>query len=476
MRAGFVKHLPWRVLAVVALTALLIPVSAWTQQSATPEKPQTPGPDPQRDGDRTDSRLSEESSSKLPEESSSQGSTIAPVVTNLPPLRELGRARSLQATQRSPLQVGPIYVSSASYLHAMGNGLQFNEQTNVVGSRRSTADFFRTSLVLDHYFSRKRLTFQYQPQLVIFNGQVLQDLSSHSFTFDTEFLLSPRMSLAVSDSYSSVNYKYLTGDFAVDSDFTSGNTANKAFLVNPTRFVSDNLSVTLNYQMSPRDVLAVRPKFHYEHTSISGLPTSSFGYGSEVSWNRTLDQRRSVGVTYTAEERKFNRVLSNTFLQSLSGNYSYRWSSQWLVSGSLGAGTDTDNSRRRWTVTGGASLIRNFRRSEMAVVYYRGYSVGGPFITNRETDRIDVGYSTQLSQRWRVGTSFGHQGENTIPNNLSGYYAAAQTAFRLTPRVSWVANLGYRWLQGGNVLLSGSLGHYFFSTGITWDSQRQGSY
>ncbi len=112
----------------------------------------------------------------------------------------------------------------------------------------------------------------------------------------------------------------------------------------------------------------------------------------------------------------------------------------------------------------------------MAVVYYRGYSVGGPFITNRETDRIDVGYSTQLSQRWRVGTSFGHQGENTIPNNLSGYYAAAQTAFRLTPRVSWVANLGYRWLQGGNVLLSGSLGHYFFSTGITWDSQRQGSY
>src|SRR5712691_12696854 len=116
MRAGFVKHLPWRVLAVVALTALLIPVSAWTQQSATPEKPQTPGPDPQRDGDRTDSRLSEDSSSKLPEESSSQGSTIAPVVTTLPPLRELGRARSLETAQRGPLRAGPIYVSSASYV------------------------------------------------------------------------------------------------------------------------------------------------------------------------------------------------------------------------------------------------------------------------------------------------------------------------------------------------------------------------
>jgi len=476
MRAGIVNHLPLGLLSVVALTALLIPVSAWAQQSATPEKPQTSGSDPQRDGDRTDSRLSDESSSKLSEESSSQGPTIAPVVTYLPPVRELGTARSLQTTQRSPLQVGPIYVSSASYLHAMGNGLQFNEQTNVVSSRLNTADFFRTNLVLDHYFSRSRLSFQYQPQLVIFNGQASQHVSNHFFTLDTYFLLSPRMSLSVSDTYSSTNYKYLTGDFTVDFDSTTGNTANKPFLVNPTRFVSDNLSATLNYQMSPRDVVAVRPKFHYEHTSISGLPTSGSGYGSEVSWSRTLDQRRSVGVTYTAEERKFNRVLPNTFLQSLSGNYSYRWSSQWLVSGSLGAGTDTDNSRRRWTVTGGASLIRNFRRSEMAVVYYRGYFQGGPFITNRESDRIDVAYSTQLSRRWRVGTSFGYERENAIPTNFSGYYSAAQTAFRLTPRLSWIANFGYRWQQGANILLSSSRSQYFFSSGITWDSQRQGSY
>jgi len=477
MVAGMIKHLLWNFVGVVVLSYLFTPASAWAQQSATPEKPQTSGSDPQRDRDRTDSRLSDESSSKLSEESSSQGPTIAPVVTYMPPVRELGTARSLQTIQRSPLQVGPIYVSSASYLHAIGNGLQFNEQTNVVGSRLNTADFFRTNLVLDHYFSRSlRTSFQYQPQLVIFNGQVLQDLSNHFFTFDTYFLLSPRMSISVSDTYSSANYKYLAGDFTLDFDSTTGNTANKPFLVNPTRFVSDNLSATLNYQMSPRDVLAVRPKFHYERTSISGFPTSESGYGSEVSWNRTLDQRRSVGVTYTAEERNFNRVLPNTFLQGLSGNYSYRWSSQWLVSGSLGAGTDTDNSRRRWTVTGGASLIRDFRSSQMAVVYYRGYSQGGPFITNRESDRIDVAYSTQLSRRWRVGTSFGYQRENAIPINFSGYYSAAQTAFRLTPRVSWIANFGYRWAQGANVLLSSSRGQYFFSTGITWDSQRQGSY
>src|SRR5713101_968967 len=101
MVAGMIKHLLWNFVGVVVLSYLFTPASAWAQQSATPEKPQTSGSDPQRDRDRTDSRLSDESSSKLSEESSSQGPTIAPVVTYLPPaVRELGTARSLQTTQR----------------------------------------------------------------------------------------------------------------------------------------------------------------------------------------------------------------------------------------------------------------------------------------------------------------------------------------------------------------------------------------
>ncbi len=467
MRAGVVKHLPVRLLLEVALAVLFIPLAGWAQQGGSAGEGQPSASEPEREATQTDANQPGESSSSQPAKT--------PIATlNVPPVREIGKARSLGRT-RSPLQLGPVYVRSASFFYTVGDGLQLDTENNQVRKGTNNVGVFLTNIVYDTPLRRSRLVFQYQPRLAIVNGQVQRDLSTHAASLDATRLLSRSWSLAFNNTYSSTNSRVLYGDFFLDVDTVTGSTLQRSFLETPSRWISDYAQLTLDYQMSARDRLSIEPRFIYYHTSLSSLPTSSYTYGGTLSWDRTLSRTRGFGLFYMLERRQFSRLLPTTFYQAIGAGYAQQLTPTWRINISLGAGTAADRSGRQWTVTGNASLFKNFRRSLLTLAYYRGNDFGGVLI-NRYADRADVAYGIHLTRRWHAGTAVGyHRANRVVEGTLAGLYATTQATYRVSPRVSWFMVYGHRWQEGGSRdLIPGR--RNFFATGIRWEVHPQESY
>ncbi len=463
MYAPTLEQLPYRFFRVLGVVFLLIPLSVWAQESSS--KPGST--DPNRDTDQAQA-------DQNAQESSSQQAYVPRPNPVAPPMFELGRARSLQA-QRSPLQVGPIYISTMSYLHILGTGLQL-DSNNQVKQGINNLDLFRTLIVFDRLIGRSRVALQYQPQVTMLNGQVLKDLTNHVFSFESHYLLSPRWTMTLNDVYSYTSGHIVYGDIALDVDTLTGRAVGQSFLDSPHRYISNYAQAAFTYRLNVRDTISIRPDFTYDNTTLSSLPTSSYTYGAEFDWTRALSARKSFGLYYSGQRRTFTTAaFPNTFFQNFGSSYSYRFGRSWQMRASLGAGTAVDKNRQEWTITGNLGLMKTFRRSSLSLTYYRGNSFG-PFVTNTFSDRLDFGYGVLLSRRWRVSTSAGYQHVNASGQALAGYYGTIQTSFQLLPRVSWVANFGRRWENGQNLSFFPQRGRTFFSTGLTWDASRRAAY
>ena len=461
------KQLAIECVVALSLVLTLIPGAGWAQQSSSSSS-------------SSGARAGEDRPGAPPEagnagESSSQSAAEAPApIPNQLQVQGLGKA-SLLRRDRSPLQYGPVYVDSALYFFAVGNGLRIDSTTNRLSKGVNTANVFNTNVVFDHLFGRNRVAVQYQPRVVTLNRQTQQDLSSHAFSVDGAHMFSPRWSLSFKNSYSYRQGRLLYGDSYVDVDVVSGNALQTPFVETRSVFISETNLALLSYQMSARDRFTFEPRFNYSHASFLSAPTDSYTYGSEFGWDHALSQTQSVGLSYSWQERRFSSNLTNTTYQAIGTSYSQQLANTWHFRATLAAGTAADRGERLWTVTGGLSLLKNFRRSLASVNYYRGNDFGG-LLTNRYTDRADATYNLRLTRRWQLGGATGYYRAPRTTETVSGSYATAQVGYQLSPRVSWVATFGHKWQVGRTTDLLFSGGRSYFATGLRWEAHPQVPY
>jgi hypothetical protein len=312
---------------------------------------------------------------------------------------------------------------------------------NSVGYAR-TGVLMQANVMLDHLFKNGSFTAQWQPRLSVFDGNSIADIDNVAAGLDVNLPLTDRLKLDLSEHFSYFASNLLWGDYF----FTSGVvqvpvTQQNSFLDAPGHSISNTTSATLSYQVSPLTRLFLSPSINYFHTTTdSSLLNSSHEADLTIGVEHTPSDKTAIGLSYRLSVVQFS--TGPTTYNYVTGTYSHLFNPGLSFSGSAGVSSyQVSNDPRYWTYTGSATLIKNFRDSNVSIAYVRGLYLSD-YISNDFTDRLDGQYTGRLSERLSFGFGGGLQKESRT-GGYQGTYAQANLSFRLSPLLSAYARYTY---------------------------------
>lgn len=381
----------------------------------------------------------------------------------------IGRASWLDPTVKSPIRIGPIYTSNISLSYLQGNGLHIDPTTQDLVDGTNRFAILRADLVYNHDFQRFGLTVQYLPQLAFSNGQFQTDFSDQNVSIGSSILLSPRWIFSFKNNFSSQNGQTLFGEFNLDVNNITGQSAGSPFLQDFHRQIYNDTLLSFDYRVNEKDTLTIAPTSHLNDRYINGVKTLAYDYGVQVSWGHSITERESVTV-YANFDRRFvidTLPVYNYF--GLGAGYTSRLTQSLTVHGEVGLSTVGDSGGNRLTGVGLATIRKDFKSSNVSVSYTRGSSFGA-FLSSGYSDRLDVGYDTRLGLRWSLGVGAAYEtGGNLYSNgNFHGYYLNGRTAYKLGHGFTISANVGSRQQDGPAVGVYSGRTEYISST-LTWE-------
>ncbi len=456
------ERLPVRLVGLMVLTLMLLPPSIRAQQGSAsgPAKEGQAGQSTQPDSTEA-------------VESSSKTSPTASTNSNDPPIRAIGRATPL-GPAFGPLRWGPVSVRSAQITQ------YFDRVSLADGSINewSKTTLMGTDIAYDHRFRRGRLAIQYQPQLMVVDGQVLSNYSNQDLSFDSFYYLSPRWSLALSDTFLHAGNRSFSSRVFFDGDLAAGTVLRNNFLDSPGHLISNATIVNLGYRLSQRTSLSFSPDFVYTYTSRLSTPAdsaspdahsnSSSTYGGGVNLSHSLSARTSVAALYSVHASHFSSAFADAIYHTVGGSYSRQLAPTWHFSAALGLTRAylADNARQA-TFYADASTTKRFRRSSASLGYTRDYNHYYGYIGNRIADRLDATYGIELTRRLQAVASFGYQRETGQPPSVSGKYFTANFSYHLLRFVSAFAQYAHKNQTGqGSQVLVGNRNS--FALGLRW--------
>lgn len=468
MRTRIIKFGLLRIEILCAfLLFCLVPASRAQQDPLPPQNPPTethPTEDP--------SAQAAEASQNSPSDNGTAAST--------PPLRAMNGAGPLPSGRVSAVQFGPLYLQSVDFLQTFGATIATG-QSNTLWQDYSS---FRAIVVLDRAFKNSHFAVQYQPRLLILNGDVHADTADLNTAWSTLFAISPRLNVSLTNG---LIYYSRVGQFDnldLMSDITTGALVESNFLEGGGHFLEDRTDLAFKYQLSARSRFEVTPFFQYYYSTGTQAIGYSFGFGLNANYSYLLSPTKSVTFSYQIDDTHFSELLPTTTYQTFSVNYAQQLSPTWRFSAGGGAttsgsnvvdtGTNAQPTRSmQWTENGTFNLIKTFSNSSVAFSYYRGQATGIQ-ITNGFADRSDLSFQSKLNPRLGMAIGGGYYREFLSATNTSGLYSTAGLDYGLTERWFLQLQYGYKHQQnGGATYQSGDL--QFVSFGIRWQpGQRQG--
>jgi len=470
-------------LLIMAFGSLVLPARNWAQENTSPadtaqknppadstdKSTQAPDTAASSDTGQTDPNSVQDYTSMLDDEAQ----TLAAAM----PVQRLGRPGSLSHVD-SPLHIGPIYDTYFSMFYVLGNGLVFDPTTNQFSTQIDNAGVFKTNLVYDLMVKRNRLAFQYSPELAIINGQLVQSLSNQDVSLAEVYLLSPRWSMSLGNEFSFHSGALISDDPTLQLDTETGQTSQNPFLQDSNRYLSDSTAATFRYVESERNTLSIRPSFEYQHAGFAGAPVSSYTTGVDAELNHALSETHAFGLFYREAYESYSRSLPPTLFTSFGGGFSYAFAPTWGLSLSGGAIEEASNGIRLWSYVGSASLYKTFRRSSVALQYYRGVETG-LVLSDRVGSQVSLAYYVHPLRRLHLGATGSYENGNTSEaasgGVADGTYFTGEADWQLTSRVASFVTFGQRNEQG--VSIDSASGHHFaFTAGIRWEAQRKTLY
>jgi len=437
--------------------SLLIPALCAAQQSS--------GPPPEQGSSATQLNAGESSST-----SRAAVETQAPAPDPYP-VRTIGGA-GLLTRRPGDIGFGPIYIYSADAFQVVNYRSRFDSLLGQDVTDRFNSSVFRTNIAFDHRFRRGRLALQYQPRLVILNGNAQPDYTNQRIGLDTTLALTPRLSLGISQSAFIYGSRDQFGDLYIDSDPTSGHVLENPIASGTGRWVYTTTSVPLIYHFSARTRLVAAPRFEYAHISEEATllaPRRSRGVGSRFEFLHALNARRTIGVYQDLDWQDYTGVGPDTSYVSTGFEYMDEIRPTWFIYSMVGAASFTRvGGGRDWTPEARLSLIKAFKTSRLTLAFGRTHSSSG-YISSRYHNRYDLGYSVRIGPRVAIDLGGGYFREKSTIEELSGTYASGRFRYQLFRQVNWFSMYTYRQQTGNSVQVPAERRNYFI-TGIQWTS------
>jgi hypothetical protein len=455
------RHVSELLLAVV----LLAPPLAFSQQPPDSSSTQDPGSaSPQTQTSATEAGATQSG----PNPTATQG-LFAKALNSAGPL----------AGENGPLQWGWLSVRSASFLQYFANTTFNNPGTQPVNQDLSGSQL-STMIVLSHAFGasrRTQLTVQYAPSLFISEGHVYTNALNQSAGLDTNFQLSPRLSLQISDRFSYYgNQRYYSG-LSLGVDYSLGTVAQNNFLNGPGTVISNSVGATFTYLWSPVTTVSFTPTFGYQNSTgvVNSMQNlNALNGGGQVAVSHELSATQTVGITYMGQYDSYENTStvagpqSNSVLQDVLMTYGKQIGASWRLNLGLGLVSNTGIDSQLG-LAASAGITKSFQRMDFAFNYHRGHQFNG-YITSGSTDRADLVHTIRWSPRVSTSTSAAYFRTASSPTpGPSGTYATELVSLGLTRALSLTGGISYIKQTGTGDAVYLQSGHTTLATvGITW--------
>jgi hypothetical protein len=392
-------------------------------------------------------------------------------------IRQIGTA-GLLAGSRQGIGWGSLYIPSAG---VSGIVDQF-ERTSTAPGATYTAAVLQATVVYDHRIGASRLALQYQPSMAIAAGRVVGNFSNQNTSLDWLIYTRPRWNVRFSDEFRYYYTQQSVGLSYLDVNTVTSGVATNNFLDGPSRWLSNNASMSIAYALSRRSSIAITPNYTFSEDGSGPSLTRGSSYGGSVSWNYRTSERQTVGVQYTGQllheaglgtSTSTTGAPTDTIFHTIAGTAGRQLSATFFARGSLGVTTSSlAQNTRQWFVYGTLGLVKQLGRSALGLNYSRGDTLSNGLISNQYADRVDLTYQNQISTRliWSAGGGYLRQVQS---GGFSGWYATSDIQFLLAPRAGLFATFDYYWKNqsvNSNNLFSGNRNIYSF--GLRWQPGR----
>jgi hypothetical protein len=398
--------------------------------------------------------------------------------SSAPPIRAMNGAGPLPSGRVSEVQLGPVYLKSADFTQSF----EAISATGQTGTLWEYYSMLRADIVLDETFKNSHFAVQYQPRLIVLNGNVNADTANLNAGWTTALHLSPRLTTSFTNNLSYYSREGQFDNLDLMADITTGSLVQSNFLAGDGHFLNDRTEIDFAYLIGPRSRLSVAPYFEYYESSGTQAVGQSEGYGLNASYGYLLSPHRSVSLQYQVEDTHFAEFIPTTLYQTVSGTYTQQLSATWRIS--VGGGITTSSSTAlsststpqtgsstEWTESGLFSLIKSFAHSTLAFSYYRGQALSLQ-ITNGFADRYDLSYIRHFSRRTEMDLGAGYYREFQSSTDTSGIYSSAGLAYWLGDKWALETRYAYKKQQNGGLnYATGNL--QYLSIGIVWEPARR---
>jgi hypothetical protein len=390
---------------------------------------------------------------------------------------------NLFSVDTSVWRFGPFHLNSASvgegYYLGNSNGQDFSSSTTN----------FDAVITFDHRIKRARFTFQFQPQLYIIDGNVLNG-SETDLNLNTGYQLSSTVNLNLYDSFGSrgnqtpngISFSPTASPF-VQVDPTTGKFYQSPFTTGAGHSYYNTGGATIDWRATQRLTLSLNGSAGYSWygegdgnaVAASGLDSTTIQGGTNASY--ALNARRAISAGFTYEQSRISSLTDLTSLYNFSLGYSETIGRSWHYSLS-GGGVATDDGVRpiTWGGTGSATISKTFHSGgSLGVTAGRQLSAGGPFITASTYDRADATYSQNFGRLWSAGAGVGYfRGKSPgISQSARGKYGSGQVSYQVRGNIQVYVSCS-RFFQNGDGLQLIQTRAWQFGTGLRWYPSSKG--
>jgi hypothetical protein len=432
------------------------------------------------------SSLSTSSSENSSDESVNSGDAPQSLDTAYPvliPVAPGGRLGSPLSTVAGKVLVGNIALRSVA-LDEIWN--QANIVNAIPATASSVAPTFTTGLEAnigyDRQFRTAHLSLQYAPSIYFFDGHLLKNIANENTNLNLSFQLTPRLFLTIGDTFFYTGAQNLSVGQYFTADLVTQTVNQNAFLNIAGSYLNDGASLTLSYNLTARTTLSVTPSYTYSYSRTTVNPNSapaaaqlmiSKASAGTVSLNHQITDRKGIGLYYSYDRSYFNQTFGTSYFNTAGLQYSQLVQPTLWLSASVGASLSNSTAyrgRSAATAVGSLSLIKTYAKTQLSAAYSRSYGSNIGFISPSYTDRVDMGYSRQITQNWAAGAS-GAYLRSTIITSFTGSYASLNTSYQLTRTISWFAQYGLDQEFGVRTPFYPGT-HMFGMTGLRWNASR----
>ncbi len=331
----------------------------------------------------------------------------------------------------------------------------------------------RTKLIFDREVHKMHFAFQYSPQMAFLNGRTISNASANTdLNLATTFDITPRLSLLVRNHFTRNRTRQVFPQEILEIYRGVNGILPGDFLENDGMYWDDSFSLAINYKMSPRWTITMRPMVRYLSLNNDTLGYTATGRDirNAVALTYALSPRSNLSILYSFESgHTIKPRVTNSYFHGAALFYSRQMAQSLWIQGVIGADVALYPNVAVPPVflTGAFSVIKNFSGSLFAVSFVRDKQLFN-YLTDRLSDRFDATYTVPLLKNlgWKNGIGYYH--EIGARPRTHGKYGLTGLEYRFAPSLVLFTNYMFRFQHAETLqLLTGT--HKTFTFGIRWE-------